>query len=101
LEEKKLIFKGHLSRLRPKSWDTYNIDLLGEMAKRFSGAEIEEVIVESMHTAFSENREFTESDIVESINQFIPLAYTNQEKIDSLEEWAASGRARLASSFSR
>ena len=101
LEEKKLIFKVHLSRLRPKSWNSYNIDLLGEMAKRFSGAEIEEVIVESMHTAFSENREFTESDIVESINQFIPLAYTNQEKIDSLEEWAASGRARLASSFSR
>ena len=101
LEEKKLIFKVHLSRLRPKSWNTYNINLLGEMAKRFSGAEIEEVIVESMHTAFSENREFTESDIIEAIGQFVPLAYTNQEKIDYLEEWAASGRARLASSFPR
>ena len=99
LEEKKLIFKVHLSRLRPKSWNTYNISLLSEMAKRFSGAEIEEVIVESMHTAFSENREFTQSDIIESITQFVPLAYTNQEKIDSLEDWAASGRARLASSF--
>ncbi len=51
-----------------------------------------------MHTEFSENREFTISDIVESINQFVPLAYTNQESIDSLQEWAESGKARLASS---
>jgi hypothetical protein len=50
-----------------------------------------------MHTAFSENREFTLNDIVDSINQFVPLAYTNQESINSLEEWAESGKARLAS----
>jgi len=97
-EEKKSIFKVHLSRLRPKSWDKYDIELLSKLAKKFSGAEIEEVIIESMHTAFSENREFTISDIVESINQFVPLAYTNQESVDSLQEWAESGKARLASS---
>lgn len=50
------------------------------MAKKFSGAEVEEVIVEAMRTAFSENREFTVNDILESINQFVPLAHTNQEK---------------------
>ncbi len=97
LEEKKSIFKVHLSRLRPKSWDRYDLNLLSSLAKKFSGAEIEEVIIESMHTAFSENREFTLTDIIESINQFVPLAYTNQEKVDSLEEWAESGKARLAS----
>lgn len=98
LEEKKSIFKVHLSRLRPKSWNEYDLDLLSKLAKKFSGAEIEEVIIESMHTAFSENREFTLKDIVDSINQFVPLAYTNQESIDSLQEWAESGKARLASS---
>ena len=96
-EEKKSIFKVHLNRLRPKSWDKYDLNVLSNLAKRFSGAEIEEVIVESMHTAFSENREFTMDDIIDSINQFVPLAYTTQEKIDSLQEWAYSGRARLAS----
>lgn len=96
-EEKKSIFKVHLSKLRPKSWGTYDLDLLSNLAKKFSGAEIEEVIIESMHTAFSENREFTLNDITNSINQFVPLAYTNQEKIDSLQEWAESGKARLAS----
>jgi len=97
-EEKKSIFKVHLSRLRPKSWDKYNLDLLSKLSKKFSGAEIEEVIIESMHTAFNENREFTANDIVNSINQFVPLAYTNEESVNSLEEWAESGKARLASS---
>jgi SpoVK/Ycf46/Vps4 family AAA+-type ATPase len=67
------------------------------MAKKFSGAEVEEVIVEAMRTAFSENREFTVNDILESINQFVPLAHTNQEKINYLQEWATAGKARLAS----
>ena len=96
-EEKELIFKVHLSRLRPKSWHKFDLELLSNLAKKFSGAEIEEAIVEAMHTAFSENREFTVEDIVISIKQFIPLAYTNQEQITILEEWANSGRARLAS----
>jgi len=98
LKEKKLIFKVHLSRLRPKSWSSYDISLLSEMSKKFSGAEIEEVIIEAMHTAFSENREFTFNDILDAINQFVPLAYTNQEKIEYLQEWASAGKARLASS---
>ena len=97
LKEKKLIFKVHLSRLRPKSWTNYDISLLSEMAKKFSGAEIEEVIIEAMHTAFSENREFTFIDILDAINQFVPLAYTSQEKIEYLQDWANAGKARLAS----
>jgi hypothetical protein len=51
-----------------------------------------------MHTAFSENREFTFTDILDAINQFVPLAYTNQEKIEYLQDWASAGKARLASS---
>ena len=96
-EEKKSIFKVHLSRLRPKSWNKYDLDLLSNMAKKFSGAEIEEVIIESMHTAFSQNREFTIEDVIDSINQFVPLAYTAPENVESLQEWAESGKARLAS----
>nr|YP_010835255.1 hypothetical protein ycf46 [Cryptomonas gyropyrenoidosa]WFQ82930.1 hypothetical protein ycf46 [Cryptomonas gyropyrenoidosa] len=98
LEERKLIFKVHLSRLRPKSWGLYNTTLLSEITKNFSGAEIEESIVEAMHTAFNENREFNELDIANSIKEFVPLAYTSQEKISSLQDWALAGRVRLASS---
>ena len=50
-----------------------------------------------MHLAFSEDREFTTKDIEYSIKQFIPLANTEEEQIEQIEEWANLGRARLAS----
>jgi len=50
-----------------------------------------------MHIAFSENREFTTEDIDYSIRQFVPLAYSNREQIEALEDWATSGKVRLAS----
>jgi SpoVK/Ycf46/Vps4 family AAA+-type ATPase len=97
-QEKKSIFKVHLNKLRPKSWNKYDINFLSHMSKKFSGAEIQESITEAMFTAFNENREFTSEDIINSIKQFVPLAISNQEKIDYLQEWALNGRARLASS---
>jgi SpoVK/Ycf46/Vps4 family AAA+-type ATPase len=96
-QERQLIFKVHLSKLRPKSWNKFDLNLLSEITKNFSGAEIEEAIVEAMHTGFSENREFTIDDLKSAITDFVPLAYSNQEQISALEEWAKSGRARLAS----
>ncbi len=96
-KEKELIFKVHLSRLRPKSWNSYDISYLAKSARNFSGAEVEESIIEAMHIAFSENREFTTEDIAYSIKQFIPLADLNHDKIDELQEWADAGKIRLAS----
>jgi SpoVK/Ycf46/Vps4 family AAA+-type ATPase len=96
-EEKELIFKVHISKLRPKSWDKYDIKLLSKMAKNFSGAEVEESIIEAMHIAFSENREFVTEDILKVIEQSVPLAYVNKEKIGELQDWASSGQIRLAS----
>ena len=96
-EEKELIFKVHISKIRPKSWEKYDIKLLSQMAKKFSGAEVEESIIEAMHIAFSENREFLTEDILKVIDQSVPLAYINKEKIDELQEWASSGQIRLAS----
>jgi hypothetical protein len=50
-----------------------------------------------MHIGFSQNRDFTTDDILEAASQIIPLARTAQEQIQSLQHWAASGKARLAS----
>jgi hypothetical protein len=50
-----------------------------------------------MHVAFSENREFLTEDVLRVIDQSVPLAYINKEKIDALQDWASSGRIRLAS----
>lgn len=96
-DERNSIFKVHLSKFRPKSWHIYDISFLSEKTKNFSGAEIKESIVEAMHTAFSENREFTMIDILNSIDQSVPLADSNEDQILFLQDWADSGKARLAS----
>lgn len=73
------------------------MDRLAYETPEFSGAEIEQMLVEAMHTAFSQNRDFTTDDIVEAASQMIPLARTAQEQIQKLQQWADAGRARLAS----
>jgi SpoVK/Ycf46/Vps4 family AAA+-type ATPase len=97
LEERKKIFEIHLSKLRPESWTSYNINLLSENTEKFSGAEIQQSIIEGMHQAFYEKREFTTNDIFWGTQQIIPLAEVDNERIEKLQNWAFSGKIRLAS----
>jgi SpoVK/Ycf46/Vps4 family AAA+-type ATPase len=96
-EERKAIFAVHLMRLRPHNLSSYDLDRLAYETPDFSGAEIEQMLVEAMHIGFSQNRDFTTEDVVEAASQIIPLARTAQEQIQALQDWAASGKARLAS----
>jgi SpoVK/Ycf46/Vps4 family AAA+-type ATPase len=96
-EERKAIFSVHLSRLRPHNLNSYDLDRLAYETPDFSGAEIEQILIEAMHLGFSQNRDFTTEDIVEAASQIIPLARTAQDQIRMLQDWAANGRVRLAS----
>lgn len=95
--ERRAIFSVHLSRLRPHNLHSYDLDRLAYETPDFSGAEIEQIIIEAMHIAFSQERDFTTEDILEAASQIVPLARTAKEQIQFLQDWAASGRARLAS----
>jgi SpoVK/Ycf46/Vps4 family AAA+-type ATPase len=96
-EEREAIFQVHLSRLRPHNLISYDLKRLAYETPDFSGAEIEQTIVEAMHIGFSQNRDFTTDDILEAASQIVPLARTAQEQITFLQNWAAAGKARLAS----
>ncbi|MGB5592617.1 MAG: AAA family ATPase [Crocosphaera sp.] len=95
--EREAIFNVHLSRLRPHNLKTYDIKRLAYETPDFSGAEIEQTLIEAMHIGFSQNRDFTTDDVLEAASQIIPLARTAQEEIEFLQNWAAAGKARLAS----
>ncbi|MUG98521.1 AAA family ATPase [Scytonema sp. UIC 10036] len=99
-EERKAIFTVHLTRLRPHNIKNYDLERLAYETPDFSGAEIEQTLIEAMHIGFSQNRDFTTDDILEAASQIIPLARTATEQIQKLQEWAAAGRARLASKHS-
>jgi SpoVK/Ycf46/Vps4 family AAA+-type ATPase len=98
-EERRAIFEVHLTRLRPQNLRAYDFDRLAAATPDFSGAEIEQSLVEAMHLGFSQNRDFTTEDILEATRQLIPLARTAQAQVEALQQWAASGRARSASRF--
>jgi SpoVK/Ycf46/Vps4 family AAA+-type ATPase len=95
--ERRSIFAVHLQKVRAQNLRDFDLDRLAAETPSFSGAEIEQILVEAMHIGFSQNRDFTTNDILEAASQTIPLAVTAQEQINSLQEWANSGRARLAS----
>lgn len=100
-EERRSIFSVHLSRLRPHNLKQYDLDRLAYETPDFSGAEIEQTLIEAMHIGFSQNRDFTTDDILEAASQIVPLARTAKEQIDFLQDWAAAGKARLASKHSQ
>ncbi len=99
-EERRSIFSVHLSRLRPHNLKQYDLDRLAYETPDFSGAEIEQTLIEAMHIGFSQNRDFTTDDILEAASQIVPLARTAKEQIEFLQDWAAAGKARLASKHS-
>jgi SpoVK/Ycf46/Vps4 family AAA+-type ATPase len=96
-EERSQIFSVHLNKYRPHNIRAYDIERLAYETPDFSGAEIEQGIIEAMHIGFSQNRDFSTDDILEAASQIVPLAQTAQQEIQVLQEWAASGKARLAS----
>ncbi|MBR8829493.1 MAG: AAA family ATPase [Gomphosphaeria aponina SAG 52.96 = DSM 107014] len=101
--ERQEIFKVHLQRLRPSRLREFNLGLLAKQAKDFSGAEIEQVIIDGMHRAFGsfingQRRDFVSEDILTAIDETVPLAAIAKEQIEGLKRWAAEAGARTASS---
>ena len=68
--EREQIFRVLLAKKRPETWKNFKISELADITNFFTGADINQVIINSMYTAFSENREFTNSDLFEEIKNF-------------------------------
>lgn len=101
-QERQEIFKVHLQRLRPTRLREFDLQKLAWVTREFSGAEIEQVIIDGMHRAFGRDRkgqrqDFTTNDILEAIQETVPLASISHEQIEALQRWAEQAGARSAS----
>ena len=77
----------HLSR---RGRDPSGLDL-SELSRRmegFSGAEIEQVVVSGLYTAFAAREDLTLRHLLEEIERTVPLSVTAAEKIEQLRGWA-------------
>ena len=93
--ERRCILELHLNSRRPGL--QLPLDTVVSRSDGFSGAELEQVVIEAMHLAFAESRELREMDLILAAAQLIPLSRTAREQLDALKQWASSGRARPAS----
>ena len=73
----------------------YSLEELAEQSGRLSGAELEQVVVAALYTAFAEQRDLTENDLANAITETVPLYDTYEERIKELRDWART-RARSA-----
>ncbi|WP_269623256.1 AAA family ATPase [Prochlorococcus marinus] len=93
--ERHKILELHINQRRPNL--NIPIQTVVDRTEGFSGAELEQTVIEGMHHAFSEKRELLETDLILASSQLIPLSKTAKEQLDFLKDWASSGRARPAS----
>ena len=96
------IFKVHLQRLRPTRLREFDLELLARCAKDFSGAEIEQVVVDGLYRAFGtfvngQRKDLTTEDILRAMEDTVPLAAIARHQIQDLNQWAAETGARSAS----
>ncbi|MCS7273544.1 MAG: AAA family ATPase [Fimbriimonadales bacterium] len=96
LAEREQIFAIHL-RKRGRDPQQYDLKRLARATEGFSGAEIEQVVVAGLFTAFDAKRELTTEDMLEEIRHTVPLSVMMREEIEALRQWAQM-RARPASS---
>ena len=84
-----------LKKRRP-SYD-FSLSTIIDRTDGFSGAELEQAVIEGMHISFAENRALTEKDLIKAVSELVPLSRTAKEQIDLLKQWSSTGRARSAS----
>ena len=100
--ERQDIFKVHLQRLRPTRLREFDLGILAKRAENFSGAEIEQVVIDGLYRAFGtfvngQRRDLMTEDILRSIEDTVPLAAIARSQIEDLKRWAAEAGARTAS----
>jgi SpoVK/Ycf46/Vps4 family AAA+-type ATPase len=78
----------HLQKrnLKPENFD---LDAVAAASEGFSGSEIEQAIVSACYTAYAQERELAQEDLLEEIRQTRPLSVVMAEQVKALREWAS------------
>ncbi|HJN76275.1 MAG TPA: AAA family ATPase [Myxococcota bacterium] len=95
VHERLSIFDIHLAN-RGRDPGEYELFQCAEETEKYSGAEIEQIVVEGLFNAFAEEREVTARDLLKVIRDTVPLAITMDDRLKELREWARP-RTRPAS----
>jgi hypothetical protein len=87
------ILRIHLDK-RSQDADSFDLDGISESTDGFSGAEIEQVVVAALYTAFSERTDLSSAHIAHEVGATRPLSRMMAEKVESLRSWAEGRTVR-------
>ncbi len=99
VHERLAILEIHLRR-RGRDPEAFELTTVAEESERFSGAELEQVVVSALFKAYALERDLEEEDLVDATRETVPLAITMDDRLKQLREWARP-RARRASDDTR
>jgi hypothetical protein len=77
----------HLRR-RKQAPEGFDLSRLARESQGYSGAELEQVVVSALYSAFSAGVPLTDELLLAELRQMPPIASTAREKIAFLREWA-------------
>ena len=95
-EERRQIFAIHL-RKRGSDPDAFDLDLLADSSEGFSGAEIEQSIIEAMFDVLDVKPAIESADVLGALRRLVPLSRTMRRSVRDRRLWAV-GRTVYASS---
>ncbi|MFZ5479682.1 MAG: AAA family ATPase [Myxococcota bacterium] len=95
VHERLEVLEIHLRR-RKRDPERFDLLAVAEETERFSGAEIEQLVISALFRAFALDRDLVQEDLVRVARETVPLAITMDDRLKELREWARP-RARPAS----
>jgi SpoVK/Ycf46/Vps4 family AAA+-type ATPase len=95
--ERREIFAIHLTK-RARKPELFDLDHLAEASEGYSGAEIEQVVLEAMFNAYGQKPDIETSDLLFALTRLVPLSRTMRKSINDRRMW---GLGRTVSASSR
>jgi ATP-dependent 26S proteasome regulatory subunit len=91
-EVRAALFELHLKK-RGRDTSTFDLAKLAAGSEGFSGAEIEQLIVAGLYTAFAQKQQLTTEVLLAEIRATQPLSVTRAEEVESIRQWAKTRAA--------
>jgi AAA+ superfamily predicted ATPase len=94
--ERREIITVHL-RKRRRDPAAFDVRRLAAECDGYTGAELEQAVIDAMYQAFADDRDIGTGDILAAIARTVPLSKSQREVIERLRSWLRDGRAQSAS----
>jgi SpoVK/Ycf46/Vps4 family AAA+-type ATPase len=93
-DDRSAIWRIHIGKRR-RDAAGFDVQALVKLSEGFTGAEIEQVVVDALYDAYDAGRDLDTAGVIAAVQRTVPLSVTMSEQVGALRQWARN-RARPA-----